>query len=209
MPAFARGHRLPDAAVDNAVVSARDTDNSVIQDLRKRYITISDRLQGVAQQFGADHPQAVALDSEKKEVARQIYQELQQLTGSLKNEYEVSNSRVQSLRDSIDRVAGNNSQANVTMVQLRELEQRATALRTLYQSYLGRFEEASQKQSLPIAKARIISEAGLPTAPSSPKKTMTMALSVILGLMLGGGIAALLEFRGFRLAEQGVSCAAG
>jgi succinoglycan biosynthesis transport protein ExoP len=81
------------------------------------------------------------------------------------------------------------------MVQLRELEQRATALRTLYQSYLGRFEEASQKQSLPIAKARIISEAGLPTAPSSPKKTMTMALSVILGLMLGGGIAALLEFR--------------
>lgn len=77
---------------------------------------------------------------------------------------------MQSLRDNIDRVAGRNSQANITMVQLRELEQRATALRTLYQSYLGRFEEASQKQSLPIAKARIISEAGLPTTPSSPKR---------------------------------------
>lgn len=31
--------RGPETAVDNAVVSARDTDNSVIQDLRKRYIT--------------------------------------------------------------------------------------------------------------------------------------------------------------------------
>ncbi len=187
--------RGPETAVDNAVVSARDTDNSVIQDLRKRYITISDRQRGIVQQFGADHPQAAALDAEKKEISQQIFQELQQLTGSFKNEVDVANSRVQSLRDSIDKVAGRNSQANITMVQLRELEQRSTALRTLYQSYLGRFEEASQKQSLPIAKARIISEAGLPTSPSSPKKTMTMALSVVLGLMLGGGIAALLEFR--------------
>lgn len=103
-------------------------------------------------------------------MSQQIFQELQQLTGSFKNEFDVANSRVQSLRDNIDKVAGRNSEANITMVQLRELEQRATALRTLYQSYLGRFEEASQKQSLPIAKARIISEAGLPTSPSSPKR---------------------------------------
>ncbi len=185
----------PDNAVNNAVVSARDTDNTVIQDLRKRYIGISDRERGVIQQFGKDHPQAIALEAEKKDLAGQIYQELQQLTGSFKNEFDVTQSRVQSLRDNIDRVAGRNSQTNMTMVKLRELEQQATALKTLYESYLGRFEEASQKQSFPIAKARVISEAGLPTSPSSPKKTMTMALSIVLGLMLGGGLAAVLEFR--------------
>ena len=43
-----------EAAVENAVISARDTDNSVIQDLRKRYIAINDRERGVIQQFGAD-----------------------------------------------------------------------------------------------------------------------------------------------------------
>jgi succinoglycan biosynthesis transport protein ExoP len=187
--------RGPENAVNNAIVSARDADNSVIQDLRKRYITISDRLQSIVQQFGADHPQAVALQAEKDDVSRQIYQELQQLTGSFKNEFEVVNSRVESLRENIDRVAGRNSEANISLVQLRELEQRAAALKTLYESYLGRFEEAAQKQSLPIAKARVISEAGLPSAPSSPRKTMTMALSIVLGLMAGGGIAAFLEFR--------------
>ncbi|WP_320197558.1 polysaccharide biosynthesis tyrosine autokinase [Agrobacterium sp. rho-13.3] len=185
----------PDGAINNAIVSARDTDNTVIQDLRKRYIAISDRERGVVQQFGKDHPQAVALESEKGDLARQIFQELQQLTGSFKNDFEVTQSRVQSLRENIDRVAGRNSEANMTMVKLRELEQQAAALKTLYESYLGRFEEASQKQSFPIAKARVISEAGLPTAPSSPKKTMTMALSIVLGLMLGGGVAAVLEFR--------------
>ncbi len=185
----------PEAAVENAVVSARDTDNTVIQELRKRYIAINDREQGVVQQFGADHPQAVALKAEKGDVAQQIYRELQQLTGSFRNEFEVASSRETSLRESIERVAGRNSEANVSMVQLRELEQRAAALKSLYESYLSRFEEATQRQSFPIAKARVISEAGRPTAPSSPRKTLTMALSLVLGLMLGAAVATLLEFR--------------
>jgi succinoglycan biosynthesis transport protein ExoP len=185
----------PDAAVQNAVISMRDTDNSVIQDLRKRYITISDREQGIIQQFGADHPQAIAVKAEKQDLSQQIFRELQQLTGSFRNEVDVASSRERSLKESIERVTGSNSDANVSMVQLQELEQKSSALKTMYEAYLHRFEEATQAQSLPIAKARVISAAGTPTAPSSPRKTLTMALSVVLGLMLGGAAAALLEFR--------------
>ncbi|MDY6962347.1 MAG: Wzz/FepE/Etk N-terminal domain-containing protein, partial [Pseudomonadota bacterium] len=183
----------PDAAVGNAVVSSRETDNSILQDLRQRYIAINEREQAVVQQFGADHPQAVALKTEKQDLSRQIFTELQQLTGSFRNEMEVASSRERSLRESIREVAGTNSQANVSMVQLAELEQKAAALKTLYQSYLARFEQASQQQSFPIAKARVISEAGVPTAPSSPRKTLTMALSIVLGAMAGGALATLLE----------------
>ncbi|RWX79314.1 polysaccharide biosynthesis tyrosine autokinase [Neorhizobium lilium] len=193
-----------DTAVQNAVVSTRDTDNTVLQDLRKRVIAVTDRMQAVVQQFGANHPQAVALAREKDDLSQQIYRELQQLTGSFKNDLDVASSREQSLRASIERVAGNNSDANVSMVQLQELQQKADALKALYQSYLQRFETASQLQSLPIAKARVISDAGVPTAPSSPRKTLTIALSVVLGLMLGCAIAALLEFRErfFRTSED-------
>src|SRR3546814_125090 len=81
------------------------------------------------------------------------------------------------------------------MVHLQELEQKAAALKTLYESYLRRFEQAAQQQSFPIAKARVISEAGVPSAPSSPRKTLTMALSVVLGLMAGGAVAGMLELR--------------
>lgn len=194
----------PEAAVNNAVVSTRETDNSILQDLRRRYTVAHEREQGVAQQFGADHPQAVALQVEKEDLARQIFGELEQLTGSFRNEFEVASSRERSLRESIDRLAGTNSQANVSMVQLAELEQKAAALKTLYQSYLARFEQASQQQSFPIADARVISEAGVPTAPSSPKKTLTMALSLVLGLMAGGALAGFLEIRErfFRTGEE-------
>ncbi|MCJ8517465.1 polysaccharide biosynthesis tyrosine autokinase [Pseudorhizobium tarimense] len=185
----------PEAAVNNAVVSTRETDNSILQDLRKRYLAASERQQAIVQQFGADHQQAVALNAEKEDLAQQIYRELEQLTSSFRNEFEVASSREKSLRQSIEQVSGTNSEANVSMVQLAELEQKAAALKTLYQSYLTRFERASQLQSFPIAKARVISEAGVPTAPSSPKKTMTMVLSIVLGLMVGGGLAGFLEMR--------------
>jgi polysaccharide biosynthesis transport protein len=126
------------------------------------------------------------------------------MTSGFRNDYEVASSREKSLRDSIDRLAGSNSKANVSVVQLRELEQKAASLKTMYQTYLDRFEQATQQQSFPIAKARVISEPGVPTAPSSPKKTMTMALSIVLGLFVGGGLATALELkeRSFRLGQD-------
>ncbi len=182
-------------AVDNATISSKDGDNSVIRDLRTRYLAVGKREKDVTQNFGADHPQAVSLRTEKDDIGRQIYQELQQLTSSYRNEYEVAKSRESSLRENIEGTAGRNSDANRSLVHLRELEQKAAALKTLYESYLGRYEQAAQQRSFPIAKARVISEAGVPVSPSSPKKTMILALSAVLGMMAGGAFAAFQEFR--------------
>ncbi|MFK3967203.1 polysaccharide biosynthesis tyrosine autokinase [Ensifer adhaerens] len=185
----------PETAVKNATISAKEGDNSVIRDLRTRYLAVSKREQDVSQSFGADHPQAVSLRKEKTDVGRQIFQEIQQLTASYRNEYEVARSREASLRENIEGTTGRNANANVSLVHLRELEQRAAALKTLYETYLNRYEQASQQRSFPIAKARVISSAGVPASPSSPKKTMVLALSAVLGLMAGGAFAAFQEFR--------------
>ncbi|MBW9117568.1 polysaccharide biosynthesis tyrosine autokinase [Rhizobium cauense] len=185
----------PDSAVNNAAISSGQTDNTVIQDLRTRYISVNKREQEVTANFGEDHPQAVALRAEKQDLTRQIYQELQQLTSSYRNEFEVARSREASLRQNIEHLTGKNSEADKSLVELGDLEQRATALKNLYESYLGKYEEASQQQSFPIAKARVISEAGVPVSASSPKKTMTLGLAIVLGLMAGGALTAFQEFR--------------
>lgn len=191
----------PDKAVDNASVPMQQAGGSVLQELRERYNSVVKRAQDIAQNFGADHPQAAALRAEKDDLAGQIYRELQQLTASYKNEYEVARSREVSLRESIDKVAGSNAEANRSSVQLRELEQKATALKALSESYLSRYEQASQKQSFPIAKARVISDAGVPVSPSAPSKTMVLGLCVMLGLMAGGALTFIQEMRerAFRL----------
>ena len=93
------------------------------------------------------------------------------------------------------KIAGQNSEASPSLVQLRELEQQSAALATLYQTFLARYEEASQQRSFPIAKARVISEAANPTSASSPRKAMVLGLSLVLGLFAGAGAGALQEFR--------------
>ena len=78
---------------------------------------------------------------------------------------------------------------------MRNLEQKSQALATLYQAFLARYEEASQQRSFPIAQARVISQAGNPVSPSSPRKAMTLGLSLVLGLFAGMAAAAVQEFR--------------
>lgn len=176
-------------AIENALIGSSETNSTVIQELRGRYLSIERREREVTGSFGADHPQAVALKAEKSEIGQQIFQELQRLTDSYRNEYEVTQSREKSLRERIEGVTDKNADASTSLVHLRELEQKATALKSLYQSYLDRYEQATQQQSFPIASARVISEAGIPVSPSSPKRTMVLALSIVLGLIVGGAIA--------------------
>lgn len=195
----------PDDAVKNATVSSGDaTGDTVLKNLKSQYLTVANRADAVQARFGKDHPQVVNLRKQQQELADQIYQELQQLTTSYKNEFDVTKSRVDSLQANISKLTGKTSDANESLVHLNELQQRADALNQLYQDYLSRYEKASQQQTFPIAKARVISEAGVPTAPSSPSKKIVLGISLVLGIMAGGGLAAAAEFgeRSFRTEDD-------
>ena len=145
--------------------------------------------------FGENHPQAVALRAQQADLAKQIYHELQQLTESYRNEYQVAEAREESLRKNVSKLAGQNTTDSQSMVQLRNLEQRADALSTLYRDFLSRNAQALQQASFPIAKARVISDAVDPKSPSSPKKILVLGLSIVLGMFAGAGIGAVQEFR--------------
>jgi succinoglycan biosynthesis transport protein ExoP len=185
----------PERAVANATIPARQGDSTIVQELRGRYNGVVKREAEITRDFGTDHPQAAALRTEKDDLAGQIYQELQQLTASYRNEHDVARSREASLRENIAKITGSNAEANRSSVHLRALEQKAAALKSLSEAYLGRYEQAAQQQSFPIAKARVISDAGVPTAASSPSKTIVIGLSLVLGLMGGGALTFLQEMR--------------
>jgi polysaccharide biosynthesis transport protein len=184
-----------DNAVQNATITSKDSDDTVIADLKTRYLDVTKREQAIENRFGKDHPQAVALRSAREDIAGQIYHELQQVTASYKNDYDVARSREASLRNNIADVTGENSTANQAQVHLRDLQQKADALNTLYQTYLARYEQASQQRSFPIGKARVISAGQVPTEPSSPRRAMVLAFSLVLGLMIGSVTAGVEEFR--------------
>ncbi|MEO9631858.1 MAG: polysaccharide biosynthesis tyrosine autokinase [Sulfitobacter sp.] len=76
----------------------------------------------------------------------------------------------------------NQSQELVTLEQLqREVE----ASRLLYEAFLSRLKETSIQQGIQQADSRLLSRAVVPPAPSAPQKTRVLALSLILGLIVG------------------------
>ncbi len=198
----------PENAVRNATVpiekGSSGTNASVLTELRTRYLNMSKREQDISSRFGEDHPQAVALRREQADVTVQMFGELSRLTESYRNEYEVAKSREASLRANVGELSDQSSRSGRSGVELRGLEQKAQALATLYQAFLARYAEASQQRSFPIAEARVISQAADPVSASSPRKTMALGLSLVLGLFAGAGAGALREFRErfFRTADD-------
>ncbi|RWQ49213.1 polysaccharide biosynthesis tyrosine autokinase [Mesorhizobium sp.] len=184
-----------DNAFRDAAISADQPSNSIISTLKTRYLTVAKRQQDIEANFGAEHPQAVALAKERADISAQIFGELKQLTESYRNEYEVALARETALRANVALAAGKSSIDNQSQVKLRELEQKATALSTLYQTFLGRYEEASQQQSFPVGKIRVISDATLPKSAATPRTSIVLGLSLVLGVMLGAGAGGLNEFR--------------
>ncbi|RWM27469.1 polysaccharide biosynthesis tyrosine autokinase [Mesorhizobium sp.] len=191
-------------AFNDSAIASDQPSSSVIIGLKTRYLAVSKRLQDVEANFGKDHPQAVALAKEKADVSAQIFGQLKQITESYRNDFQVAQAREAELRQKITTAAGQSSADNESQVRLRELDQQAQALSTLYQTFLGRYQEASQQQSFPVGKVRIISDANMPLAASSPRTIRVLALSLVLGLMLGAGCGGLNEFneRFFRTGED-------
>ena len=193
--------------IDNKRTDAIVTDvldNSISNDLRKKYLEASKLEAEISARLGPDHIQAVRLRSEMAEYQRLMFEELNRIAESYQSELQVAQTREKSLQDSVTQASSVTAAAGETQVQLRELERTADTYRNLYQTFLARFQEATQQQSFPITDARIITRAQVPTAPSAPKKPLILALAMALGAAVGGGIGAFREFRDrfFRTGEQ-------
>lgn len=182
-------------AVDNAATITDQDATSLIATLRTHYLTVTKRAQEIEGKFGTDHPQAVALRKEQDDVGKQIFQELQQMTESYRNQYEVAMSREASLKDGLAKATGQTSAANESLVQLKDLESNADAISDLYKTYLTKYQETAQNQSFPISAARVISAASPPSDASSPKRTLTIAIFVVLGAFAGMGVGLWRETR--------------
>lgn len=73
------------------------------------------------------------------------------------------------------------------LVELQQLEREAEASRLIYEYFLNRLKETAVQQGIQQADSRVLSQAVVPTEPTSPRKSLILALSALLGLMAGSG----------------------
>ncbi|WP_246333620.1 Wzz/FepE/Etk N-terminal domain-containing protein [Aureimonas mangrovi] len=194
----------PEEAFESAAFASAEITDSVVQQLRGRYLDMSRRIDQITQNFDENHPQAVQLRRQRDELSAQLFRELQQLASRYRNEFQVAQSRLGALESALAEQTGQNSEAGGALVELRELEQEAQTLNQIYGSFLTRYEETVQRESFPVSNLRVISAPTEPERPVGPRFGSTMAVFAALGLMLGCGAGALREFneRSFRTGDE-------
>jgi len=168
-------------------------DSSVITDLRRQQSEAIRRQGELQSRYGARHPEILKVKSELADIQNQIQQQINRIVSSLRGEVSVARQRVASLERDINRLKKTLTSNNAALVRLRELERDAAASRTLYESFLDRFKQTSQQQSLLEADARIISRATPPTAPSFPNKQLMVLLGFVLAVGAGGAAVLVAE----------------
>ena len=158
----------------------------------------------ISARFGAKHEAAVKARKDMEQYSQLILQELNRLLDSYASEVKITSERVSTQEASIAKARSVNDIDSQAMSKLNVLQQEATTYTNLYSVYLQKSQDLIQQNAIPISDARIISDAEMPIFPSRPKKLLIVLASLVFGLALGAGLAALREFRerGFRISSQ-------
>jgi len=98
-----------------------------------------------------------------------------------------------SLRAGLTEFEGQIARQSADLITLQQFTREAESSRLIYEYFLNRMKETSVQQGIQQADSRVLSDAVIPNVPSAPRKSLILAMSGILGVMLGTGLVLLRE----------------
>lgn len=153
--------------------------------LRQQISETRRRAADLATRVGDSHPDRVAAAADLDQLTGDLASEVQRILTNLGNDAAVAQSRVDTIRASVDGVEADVTALSRANVELRQLERQAEALRANYQDMLNRLSETRSSEELQRADARQVERALLPDAPSSPRIALVTTFGGAIGFGLG------------------------
>ncbi len=145
--------------------------------------------------FGEQSPQVQSIERSTTELEAAIEAEVNRSVLQLKNTAEIAAINVEVLERSLKRLENLILDRSGQLIRLNQLQRVVEANRSVYEEFLARFKSTSEIRSLRNSDAEVISYASPPSGPSFPNKKVSVLLAGIGGLILGCGLAVLLELR--------------
>lgn len=164
--------------------------SGTISSLRQQEASASAELAVLRERYGPLYPERRQTEEELRDIRERIQEEINRVLSSLQAEVATSESRVASLQSSRGGALGTLQQNSRAQTGLSELEQKAEAARSIYQSFLERSQEAGALRDSAMPDALISSRASIPTAPVSPNYALGASFGVVMAF--GAGLLAVM-----------------
>ncbi len=163
--------------------------SAAIDRLRADYNQRAAELANAEAVYQARHPTIRRLRSELSRTQTLMGKEAQRITRELKAKRDLADETVATTEVKLAALRGQTQAADAAQVELRRLEAKAEAARSVLDDVLKRAEETAQMRGLQRSEARVIGVAAPPVQPTWPTPMLLLPVSAALGLLAGCGLA--------------------
>lgn len=177
---------------------------STLGTLRTQHAALRQEADSLAATYGPRHPNLQAVQPQLQALETAIAQETERFVSAARTELEQARAVVASLEAEAEATRASVFTDGAALVRLRELQREAAAAAAVYESFLARTLQVTERQGIDTTNVRVISPAIPPDSRSFPPRTLVLiAAGGMAGLMLGTALAVGLGLLG-RLRAQRV-----
>ncbi|HEY6630500.1 MAG TPA: GumC family protein [Rhizobiaceae bacterium] len=159
--------------------------SSTISSLRTQYATLKSRADAESLTYGPRHPRLSQLRTELRVLESEIEAEKGRIVQAARNNLDQAKAVVAALDADAASVSSSVFADNDAQVELRDLTREAAAKTAIYEAFLVRVREITQRQNLDTTNIRVISPPVPPKSRSWPPRTTQLAgFGAVAGMVL-------------------------
>ena len=168
--------------------------NTMLQDLVKKRADQYSQFVDALNQYGPNFPKVQRIQSQLKEIDSLIDNEKRNILEALGNDYNAARQREGLLTEALNDQKNEVNLMASSMVEYNILKRDAEGNKVMYDGLLTKLKEATLAAGLKSSNIRWVDPAMIPSTPTRPAKTRNIALSFLVGLVGGIGLALLREY---------------
>ncbi len=184
-------------------LNAAAQQSEVLNNLRTQYAVARQQADSLSATLGPRHPNLASAQSQLASLQAEIDREIGRVVRTAETNLNQARAVFEQLSQAADTQMGAVFTDETAQVELRQLERAAASKVAIYEAYLTRAQEITQRSQISTSNVRVISTAVAPIARSYPPRTVLLAgVGVFGGLAMGLGLAALAGFAGTIAAQR-------
>ena len=181
---------VKDATVEDLPQSLK---SQAILELEKRRFELEQDLASLSTRFGPEWPEVKKTREEVSKVEEQLREQKESAIRETRLQYQVTRDHYRLLTEALEQQTQLANQLSQDSIQYNILKREVETSKQLYEGLLQRLKEAGVSAGLKSSNIQVVDRAEVPHEIYRPPKTLSVVLGLTVGLILGIGMAFLME----------------
>jgi chain length determinant protein EpsF len=180
-------------ATGNSGASPDVLNNGLIQGLKSSLALAEAKLADMSQRLAPNHPQYIASKSEVDKLRSSLNEQIAIASAGVAGGSTINRQRENELRAALTAQKARVLELNATRDEFAVLSNEADSARRAYEVATQRYNQTTLEGQSKQTDSAVLSTAAVPGSPASPRIFLNIALSIVVGLILGVGAVLVME----------------